>query len=457
MNKTNLYGSLAGDYKKRKYLLMSCLVLMIFSAVCFFLPVIGYAEDDSLRLIAGLGGGMSIYIFSMLQTINSSIDMPFGLGICALVATGFDMIPHSLVAHSTWLTSLKDMDMGLFEFWPIRVIIFVWFTVHLLLSFNCVSGTIKDVLRSVDTEFGKYANTAVIGINFILNSNLSPVHAAESDGNVSAARITVTAFSFIMVILLSFVGHYFMSLMFWAIDIILMPFKYAIPFSTLILQICKYLLILGLTAIAIINPWIFVWIFIVIFLISILLFRQVYRIANYFRYIYVRGSYRRVLSYFTKNYEISLMDKKYTKMLQKAFGEDMRLVIPVFVQIPFFGSKSPKYELTKGLKRYDRLWLISNGQKVLLCQRGAFGKYRSIDIGKAEASRVYIEKGLFNYTLYWVDEKLYRGERLGRQTPCYARLSMSREYDSRLEEIRAYTSFAGGEEAIPSGADTFSL
>jgi len=433
------------DYKKEKPLLLAFAFFILFIAVLFFMP--GYvngAEEavKTTQFVGVLGGGMAIYIFSMLQTINSAIDLPFGLGVCSLVATGFELIPDKWIASSSWLVSLKQLDMGLFEYWPARIVIFIWFTIHLLLSFNCLSGTVKEVMKNIDVELGKYANTVIIAVNFVLNSDLVPAHAAQEPEEITTGRIVVTAFSFVMVMILSFVGHYFMSLMFWAIDIILIPFKYAIPFSTLILEIFKYSLIVALTAIAIVNPWIFVWIFVIIFIISVILFRKIYAVVNYFRYVYVRGSFRRLKTRFKKDYQVSLLDKKYAAKIKLAVLPEANLVIPVFVQIPYWGNKK-KYELTKNLKRYQRWWLVSDGSQTLLCRKGLFGKYRTISITDNQDAKMYTVKSIFCYNLFWVDKSLYNeGDKLGRKTACYLRLTMSREYEPLYEQFMSYCSMS---------------
>ena len=432
-------------YRKRKMQIFAYITFcLLFSILAFGneIAVFAAGEITSAQILSTLGGsgGKLLAPLTLAQGCLSGIDASSTMMILCVASIALDYIPESSLELFGDALGIEDLEalssysFGIVDLDAFRIFCIAWFVVDKLAKSNGVSQEVAKILGDFESLLTVVVNVMVVGSQFLANVPLgSKAYAAsfdltslELEGLKVVTDSANTLFCFIMLILV-FVIYFFTRYFFYFIDIALLPVCSLVPLSSFGVESIKSISVICLFLIVIFNPLVFCGIATLILIISILFFRKAYVAIRYFKRIYVKPFFRKIIGY---KREMPLINANYPKRIHLYVNEaDLQMVIPVYML-----KKIPNL---KYVRKHDRWWFVSTKEKQFLCKPCFMKKScYCIDLHNGTRQKMFIKKSFRFFEVFNVhNQDLDLGKSYFKM-PKNVHFVFSKEYLYRFDKIK---------------------
>lgn len=432
-------------YHKRKKQIFAYITFgLLFSILAFGNGSAVFASGDftSAQILNSLGGsgGQLLAPLTLAQGCLSGIDASSTMMILCVASVALDFIPESSLLTFgdalgiEGLEALSTYSFGIMDFTAFRIFCITWFVVDKLAKSNGVSQEVAKILGDFESLLTIIVNVMVVGTQVLANVPLgSRAYAASFDlsslnlDNLKVVTDGLNAlFCFIMLMTVAVV-YFFTRYFFYFIDIALLPICSLVPLSSFGVETLKSVSVLCLFCVVFLNPLVFCGIVALILIIAILFFRKAYVTIRYFKHIYVKPFFRKIIGY---KREMPLIKSNYPKRILLYVNEaDIQMVIPVYML-----KKIPNL---KYVRTHDRWWFVSTKEKQFLC-KPCFLKNSCycIDLHNGTRQKMFIKKSFRFFEVFNVhNQDLDLGKSYFKM-PKNIHFVFSKEYLYRFDKIK---------------------
>jgi len=430
--------------KKKKFIVAYVTFCLLFSILAFGNGNNAFAASEftSAEILTSLGGsgGKMLAPLTAAQSCLSGMDASTTMFLLCATSFALDFIPESALEtfgsalDIEGLESLSTYSFGILDFTVFRIFCVVWFIVDKLSKSNGISQEVAKILGDFESLLTIVVNVMVIGSQFLANVPLgSTAYAASFD--LEGLEVITNGFNSVIcffALMCISVIYFFIRFFFYFIDIVLIPLCTFVPMTSFGIEFLKTVTVTCLFLLAIFNPMIFYGILAVIFIISVIFFRKAYVTIRYFKRIYIKPFFRRIIGY---KRNIQLVKPKYPKQINHYVNvEDLQLVIPVYML--------KKAKNIKQIRLHERWWLVSTKDKQFLCKPRLFkNSCYCIDLHNSQRNKIFIKKSLRFFEIFNLQGLETDMVRTFYKVPKHIHFAFSKEYYHRFDEIKALTSY----------------
>lgn len=430
--------------KKKRFILAYVTFCLIFSIFAFGNGYSVFAGGDftTTQIISTLGGsgGQMLAPLTLAQGCLSGIDASSTMMILCIASVALDFIPESALItfgdalEIEGLEALSTYSFGILDFNAFRIFCLVWFIVDKLSKSNGVSQEVAKIFGDFESLLTIIVNVMVIGSQFLANVPLGATAYAASFDLESMKAVTHGFNALICFILLMLVSviYFFTRYFFYFIDILLLPVCSLVPLSSFGVESIKTVSVSCLFCLVIFNPIVFCAILALILVISILFFRKAYITIRYFKSIYVKPFFRKIIGY---KRDISLIKPNFPNKIKHYVNEtEIQIVIPVYLVKKVQGAKYARV--------HDRWWFVSTKDKQFLC-KPCFLKNSSycIDLHNGTRQKMFIKKSFRFFEVFNLQNQEADMGKIFHRVPKNIHFVFSKEYLYRFNQIKEITSY----------------
>ena len=244
-----------------------------------------------------------------------------------------------------------------------------------------------------------------------------------------AAGVISTIFAVFMAIM-SLIINYIVKTVMLGLDALQNLLSF-IPFSGVVCEVIKTILVVAIFAINVIYPPAGYVVNIIVFLICCLSFKACYNAAQYLKKIYIHPFFAGIFGY---KEDYPLKKRHIPFRVKKAFKERLPEIKAI---IPLYAIKKPrKYGLK--MKLYERVWLVTVGEETGILFRKYDGTRNYFwKINEGETPDTYLRKGFRFFELY--NYRQYPDKPDKKHPRKDMDFVFTREYRYRFDEIIALT------------------
>ena len=430
--------------KKKKFIVAYVTFCLLFSILAFGNGNSAFATESftNAEILTTLGGsgGKMLAPLTAAQSCLSGIDASTTLMLLCATSFALDYIPESALEtfgsalDIDGLSSLSTYSFGIMDFSVFRIFCVLWFVVGKLSKSNGISQDVAKILGDFESLLTVIVNVMVIGSQFLANVPLgSTAYAASFD--IENLEVITSGFNslicFLAMMSLTII-YLVIRFFFYFIDILFIPLCTFVPMTSFGIEFLKTVTVSGLFLIAIFNPVLFYGILAVIFVISIIFFKKAYITIRYFKRIYIKPFFRRIIGY-SKN--MPLVKPNYPKQINHYVNvEDLQLVIPVYML--------KKAKNIKPIRLHERWWLVSTTDKQFLCKPKLFSKScYCIDLHNSQRNKIFIKKSLRFFEVFNIQGLEMDMVKTFYKVPKHIHFAISKEYYHYFDKIKEITSY----------------
>lgn len=429
--------------KKKKHIFIYITLCLLFSIFAFGNGNAVFAgELTGTQILNALGGsgGQLLAPLTLAQGCLSGIDASSTMMILCVASVALDYIPEdSLMTFGDalgvdGLESLSTYSFGIMDLNAFRIFFIAWFVVDKLAKSNGVSQEVAKILGDFESLLTVIVNVLVVGSQFLANVPLgTKAYAASFDlSSLDLESLKVVTdginilYCFIMLILVAVI-YFFTRYFFYFIDIVLLPICSLVPLSSFGVETLKSVSVTCLFCLVIFNPLVFCGIVALILIISILFFRKAYITIRYFKNIYVKPFFKKIIGY---KREMPLIKAGYPKRIHLYVNEaDLQMVIPVYMI-----KKIPNI---KYVHSHDRWWFVSTKERQFLCKPCFMKKScYCIDLHNGVRQKMFIKKSFRFFEVFNVHNQDLDLGKSYYKMPKNIHFVFSKEYLYRFDKIK---------------------
>ena len=430
--------------KKKRFILAYVTFCLIFSIFAFGNGYSVFADSDitTTQIINTLGGsgGKLLAPLTLAQGCLSGIDASSTMMILCVASFALDYIPESTLItfgdalEIEGLEALSTYSFGILDFNAFRIFCLVWFIVDKLAKSNGVSQEVAKIFGDFESLLTIIVNVMVIGSQFLANVPLGATAYAASFDLESIKAVTHGFNALICFILLMLVSviYFFTRYFFYFIDIALLPVCSLVPLSSFGVESIKTVSVSCLFCLVIFNPVVFCAILALILIISIIFFRKAYISIRYFKSIYVKPFFRKIIGY---RRNMPLIKSNYPKKIKHYVNEsELQIVIPVYLVKKVPGAKATR--------SHDRWWFVSTKDKQFLCKPCLFrNSSYCIDLHNGTREKMFIKKSFRFFEVFNLHNQEADMGKTFHRIPKNVHFVFSKEYLYRFDQIKEITLF----------------
>lgn len=417
-------------YNKNKYLIRFYLCLSLFVSIFLFYTGGGASIANATALSdsegAVLGGSFTSLLLIASSNANISISPPIALSISAGLSIWCE--------YGTPPEQLQNFSFGLVDIWPFRIFVFVWAIVSILPRCTQITRIGGLVLEDVDQKMGQVACFIVPFSQILATFNGSNVALAATQTSVSGMEVGHTILNillcFLLLVVLQICSVFIKTFMYF-LDILQIPICTLVPFTSVLSEIVKVICVIIMYALAIFAPGVYFVIYGILLLLSILFFKKAYVAVRYFKNIYVKPLFKKIIGY---DANIPLHHPRAPKgLLQKINTSDLRMLIPVYSV-----QNTPLYPY---VKKHDRWWLAVHSDGCYLYKHSLFKKQlQHIKLINVPNNRIYLKNSLRFFEIFSLADDKNVGKTFGKLNKQW-NFVYSKEYFHRFQDILQITGF----------------
>ena len=383
---------------------------LIFSILMYGYTGMAFASEGGLD-VGSIGGSSAV-------AFREAAEQSFGISVSPATVLAFSSVMSILKEYGVIGDVLPCLDFGICDYWPVRLISFLWFAVSMLFS---MLGSKAEEIES------KYIGPVMCFIlafyraaRFI--SGGEPVSAAGFDAGVVASvgtgvlTIVVEFLKLILSLLVFFIVRYTN----YGVSLFVALLSGINYWINAVYKFVRAFLVIGLLIIADKFPALFYVIYGIIILISFFVFRWAVSVVRYVKALFISPFFSAI---FRRRKDVPLVHKKAPKKYRSA-----SLCLPVF----FMKNSDRKLKVHKR----DLWWLVcSEGKTFFVSSRGASRKEQRVTVEDLYLRDPGLLKGVIElFDMKDPEKKVSSGNRS-------IHLVMSREYAKKIPEILKITGF----------------
>ncbi len=422
--------SLYSFYRENRTLLMGYLALaLVFSILMYGYAGMAFASDGDLD-VGSIGGSSAI-------AFREAAEQSFGISVSPATVLAFSSVMSILKEYGVIGDVLPCLDFGICDYWPVRLISFLWFAVSMLFS---MLGSKAEEIES------KYIGPVMCFIlafyraaNFMSGGEL--VSAAGFDAGVVASVGTgvLTIVLEFLKLILSLLVFFIVRYTNYGVSLFVALLSGIHYWINALYKFIRAFLVIGLLIIADKFPALFYVIYGIIILISFFVFRWAISVIRYVKAIFIRPFFSAI---FRRKKEVPLVHKKAPKKYRNA-----SLCLPVF-----FMKNTDK---NLKVRKRDLWWLVSSeGKTFFVSSRGVARKEQKFTAEGLFLKEPGVIKGVIEiFDMKDPDKKASSGNRS-------ILLVMSREYAKKIPgilEITGFTEYVKPQKSVEAKTEVTTL
>lgn len=444
--------------ENKLYIRLYIIFSLLFSILCFGTGhfVFGAAVTTTTA-VTSLGGAFGKLFAPVAESYLSDIDLPTTLTIVTTVAIIIQWIPDEFF-YKIGIGGITTYSFGLLEYIPVQVFVYIYFIISKLSRSNHVSYSTGVVLESIENKLGVVLNLLIaasqLWANFATPDTTAMAAATDAANTVTtpgAESIVSGVFGSLLIFLIMvnlLVVHIFVRVLFYYIDIIMVPLSTMIPALGFSTETAKSVLVFVLAILAIFFPYLFLVLYAIIFVIAVIFFRRAFYSMRYFRAIYVRPLFKKISGY---RVDIPLTFKRIPKKVRLFSQEEQPdIILPVYLLRKLSGMKRTFY--------YDRWWFVHSNNRTYICKpRFAKKDCRYMLLSNSENRKMFIRQSLFYHEVFnlsGTEENIGKPLRRIRKDIHFV---FSKEYYHRFNEIKDITGFIDFKEYQKQASETYKM
>ena len=427
------YGQIFSEIwnRNKKYILFCITVCIVFSMLFYGNETSVNASDiDGTGIVGTMGGTFGKFIAPILSCgLFGGIDTSWMMIIISASSLG---ATYGGNAGIMGLDKLSNFSFGIFENPYVCIFFLIWFGTPLILKAFSKTNAIGCAIEASQKKVNGVMMVIIVISQMI--SNVYPkssVHAAS--GIVRFVSSGISALVCLAVLLITLIIYFLVRYLFSLIDIIMVPVCTLVPFVAFLWMIAKLALMGFLILMAVYVPAFYIVFALILVVISALLFRTAYMAVKYFENVYVKALFKKVFGGYDQNKP--LIDPKVpSKVREFLNGRNIQMLIPVYVL--------REYPNVKGMRKWDRFWMIAENGAVYLV-KPVFGKKECMQfpLYGTPAQKMFINAFLPYYEIFNIYGSEEAIAKTFKKVPKMFHIVFSKEYFYRYGEIVNLTGF----------------
>ncbi|MBO4242447.1 MAG: hypothetical protein J5883_04135 [Clostridiales bacterium] len=383
---------------------------LVFSILMF--GYLGMSFADTGDLDVGSFGGSSAIAF------REAAEQSFGISVSPATVLAFSSVMSILKEYGVIGDVLPCLDFGICDYWPVRLISFLWFAVSML--FSMLGSKAEEIESKYIGPIMCFILAFYRAANFMSGGELVSAAGFDSSVAVSVGTGVLTIILEFLKLTLSLLVFFIVRYTNYGVSLFVALLSGIHYWINALYKFGRAVLVIALLIIADKFPALFYVIYGVIILISFFVFRWAVSVIRYVKAIFIRPFFSAI---FRRKKDVPLVHKKAPKKYRSAS-----------VCIPVFFMKNSDKNLK--VKKRDLWWLVSSeGSTFFVSSRGVARKEQ-----KFTAEGLYVRNpGLLNNGIEIFDMKdAFKKTSNGNRSLL---LVMSREYAKKIPGILEITGF----------------